>query len=101
MSFVKAKNTDFYYHKENGDFWNVVVFIDDSITYEIVKDKEIAYEGGKLLGEFLNHTSDFDSSKLIDVIPNFHDMSFRYKQYASSLQSASKSRLKKLLNTQK
>ena len=95
LCFVKTKDTDLYYLKKDGNFWNVMVFIDDSITHEIVVDKEIAYEGGKLLGEFLNHTSDFDSSQLIDVIPNFHDMSFRYKQYASSIQSALNSRLKK------
>lgn len=95
LSFVKSKNTEFYYHKENGNFWNVMVFIDDSITHEIVKDEEIAYEGGKLLGEFLNGTSDFDSSQLIDVIPNFHDMSFRFKQYRAAVQSASKTRLQK------
>jgi hypothetical protein len=93
LSFVKTKSTNLYYHKENGDFWNVMVFIEDSITYEIVVDEEIAYEGGKLLGEFLNVTSDFDSSQLIDVIPNFHDMSFRFKQYIASVQSASKERL--------
>ena len=95
LSFVKAKNTDFYYHQENEDFWNVMVFIDDSITHEIVKDKEVAYEGGKLLGEFLNNTADFDSSLLIDVIPNFHNISFRFQQYASAVQSASKSRITK------
>ncbi|MCL7762643.1 aminoglycoside phosphotransferase family protein [Polaribacter sp. Z014] len=93
LSFVKAKNSDFYYHKENGNFWNVMIFIDNSVTHEIVKDEEIAFEGGKLLGDFLNLTSDFDSSLLIDVIPNFHNMNFRYRQYASSIQSASKSRL--------
>lgn len=93
LSFVKTKNSDFYYYKKGGNYWNVMVFINNSITHEIVKDKEIAYEGGKLLGRFLNLTSDFDSSQLIDVIPNFHDMSFRYKQYAASLQSASKERL--------
>lgn len=93
LSFVKAKKSDFYYFKENGNFWNVMVFIDESITHEIVKEEEVAYEGGKLLGVFLNHTTDFDSNQLIDVIPNFHDMSFRYKQYTSSIQSASKNRL--------
>jgi hypothetical protein len=96
LSFVKAKNTEFYYHQENGNFWNMTAFIDECVTHEIVKDEEIAYEGGKLLGEFLNDTSDFDSSKLIDVIPNFHDMSFRFNQYADSIQSASKSRLIKV-----
>jgi hypothetical protein len=93
LCFIKSKNTNFYYHQENLDFWNVMVFIDNSVTHEIVKDAEIAYEGGKLLGEFLNLTSDFDSSKLIDVIPNFHDMSFRFRQYASSVQTATKERL--------
>jgi thiamine kinase-like enzyme len=101
LSFVKTKKTNFYYHKENGDFWNVMIFIANSITHDIVVDKEIAYEGGKLLGAFLNATSDFESSKLIDVIPNFHDMSFRYKEYESSLQIASKERLEKAINYKK
>ena len=95
LSFVKTKNTDLYYLKHGEGFWNLMIFIDNSITYEIVKNKKIAYEGGKLLGEFLSLTSDFDSSQLIDVIPNFHDMSFRYKQYAASIQSASIKRLNK------
>ena len=95
LSFIKEKNRNSYYHKEGVNFWNVMIFIDDSVTHEIVKDEEIAYEGGKLLGDFLNLTSDFDSSQLIEVIPNFHNMAFRFKQYASSIQSASKSRLTK------
>lgn len=95
LGFVKVKKSNYYYYKEDENFWNVMVFIKDSITHEIVKSKEIAYEGGKLLGNFLNLTSNFDSSKLIDVIPNFHNMSFRYKQYTLSTQKASKERLKK------
>lgn len=95
LTFVKAKNTHLYYHKQGEDFWNVMIFIEDSITYEIVKSEEIAYEGGKLLGKFLNLTSDFNSHQLIEVIPYFHDMSFRYKQYAFSIQSAPKDRLQK------
>jgi hypothetical protein len=95
LSFIKAKNNDLYYIKKGSDFWNVMVFIDNTITHEVVKDKEIAYEGGKLIGDFLNLTADFDSSQLIDVIANFHNMSFRFQQYASSIQNASMSRLKK------
>ena len=94
LSFVSVKNSDLYYFKNGNDFWNVMVFIDHSVTHEIVKDKEIAYEGGKLLGDFLNGTSDFDSSQLIEVIPNFHDMSFRYSQYENALKNASNVRLK-------
>ena len=94
LTFVKAKSGDYYFKTENGDFWNVMVFIDNSVTYELVTDEEIAYEGGKLSGDFLNLTSDFDASKLIEVIPNFHDMSFRYSQFEDALKVATEERKK-------
>ena len=97
LTFVKAKNTDLYYHKQDGNFWNVMVFIEDSITYEITKNEEIAYEGGKLLGAFLNLNSDFNSRQLIEVIPYFHDMSFRFKEYLLSIKGATKERLQKAI----
>ncbi|MGK0364270.1 MAG: serine/threonine protein kinase [Saprospiraceae bacterium] len=97
LSFVKTKSKDFYYFKNGENFWNLMVFIEDSITHEIAKNEEIAFEGGKLLGEFLNLTSDFESRQLIEVIPYFHDMSFRFKQYGLSVQSAPKERLQKAI----
>ena len=93
LTFVKAKNGNFYY-REKEDYWNLMYFIEDSITFESVKDEGIAYEAGKLFGSFLNLTSDFDQKKLIEVIPKFHDMSFRYSQFQSALASAPKDRLK-------
>lgn len=94
LTFVKTRNGNFYY-KEEGGFWNLMHFIEDSITFETVNDKAIAYEAGKLFGSFLNLTSDFDPRKLTEVIPKFHDMSFRYSQFQSALTSAPKERLKK------
>ena len=75
-----------------------MVFIDNSITFETVSNKEVAYEGGKLIGDFLNLTSDFDVSKLTEVIPKFHDMSFRFSQFEDALKIASKKDWKKLKN---
>lgn len=95
LTFVPA-NTGGYYHKdEDGNYWNVMVYISDSVTHDIVTNKEIAYEGGKLSGDFLNLTSDFDASVLIDVIPKFHDMSFRFWQFEEALKTVSKERLEK------
>lgn len=93
LSFVRTNDKEFYYKDEDGYFWNLMYFIEDGLTFETVKDEEVAYEGGKLFGEFLNLTSDFDASKLSEVIPKFHDMSYRYSQFQSALQSASKERL--------
>ena len=93
ISFVKTKNGNYYYKEENGNYWNMMLYIDQSKTYEIVTNKKIAYEGGKLFGEFLNLTSDFETSELVEILPNFHDMSFRYAQFDKAKNNALKERL--------
>ena len=93
LTFVKTKAGNSYHQDKNSNFWNLSCFIDDSLTFEVVTNSEVAYQGGMLFGEFLNVTSDFDVTKLIEVIPKFHDMPFRYSQFMSAIQSASKERL--------
>ncbi|MBJ6367142.1 phosphotransferase enzyme family protein [Snuella sedimenti] len=95
LTFIEAQNGVYYHQDEDGNYWNVMQFIENSVTYETVTNPEIAYEGGKLTGEFLNLTSDFDASKLIDVIPKFHDMSFRFWQFEEALKVASEERKEK------
>lgn len=94
LSFVKTKEGTAYYKGKDGNYWNLMCFIDNSITHETVKNIEIAYEGGKLIGKFLTLTADFDVKQLVEVIPKFHDMSFRYGQFEESLERASQERLK-------
>lgn len=93
LTFVPTKNGAPFYYGKSGGYWNLMVYINESITFETVSNEEVAYEGGKLIGNFLNLTSDFDASQLIEVIPKFHDMSFRFSQFEDSLQVASKDRL--------
>jgi len=93
LSFAKTKSGSSYYKDQQDNYWNLMYFIDDSITFETVKDEQIAYEGGRLMGQFLTFTSDFDVSKIIEVIPRFHDMSFRYMQFDQALKTACAERL--------
>jgi Ser/Thr protein kinase RdoA (MazF antagonist) len=95
LAFAKNNTGESYYKDEEKNYWNLMYFIDDSVTFEIVKSEEIAYEGGRLLGQFLTLTSDFDASKLVEVIPKFHDMPFRYMQFEDALKIASEERLNK------
>ncbi|MEC3905526.1 aminoglycoside phosphotransferase family protein [Tamlana sp. 2201CG12-4] len=93
LAFAKTKDGTSYFRGDEGNYWNLMYFIDKSVTHETVSSEEIAYEGGKLMGKFLTLTDDFDSSKLIEVIPNFHDMSFRYAQFEEALNVALNERL--------
>ena len=93
LTFIETKKGTTYYKDNEGNFWNMMVYIQGGITFETVDNVEIAYEGGKLFGEFLNLTSDFNATKLIEVIPDFHNMAFRYSQFELALKEASQQRL--------
>jgi serine/threonine protein kinase len=95
LCFVPTIKQKYYHLDTHGNYWNMMIYINDCITYETVPSEQVAYEGGKLIGEFLNLTGDFDANKLIEVIPKFHDMSYRFSQFQDSLKTASKERLEK------
>lgn len=95
LTFLPTASGTFHFEDDRGDFWNAMIYIDHSQTFDIVHDQNIAYEGGKLFGEFLNLTEDFDTSTLIETIPQFHDMSFRFTQFEDALKGASADRLEK------
>ena len=95
LKFFKTNTGASYYKGDEGNYWNLMQFIDKSVTHMTVPNEDVAYEGGRLLGEFLTLTSDFDASTLTEVIPNFHDMSFRYWEFEQALGLASTERLEK------
>ena len=95
LTFLSTVGGEAYYVDGNKDFWNVTVYIEHSQTFETVSDRKVAYEGGKLFGEFIHLTSDFDPSELIEVISRFHDMSFRFEQFDQALKYAKEERLVK------
>lgn len=65
---------------EQGDFWAVSLFIEDSVTYEAAPTPELAYQGGKGIGKFQSMLSDYEG-RLADILPGFHNMRFRFEQW--------------------
>ena len=93
LKFIKTTDDVPYYLDEEGNYWNLTLFIEGSKTFERVENIEIAYEGGKLYGAFLNLAQGFDTNDIVDIIPNFHEMSFRYEQFDEAYENASPNRL--------
>lgn len=92
LEFVPTSEGLFYFLDGEGNFWNLSIFIEDSRIYETVPNEKVAFEGGKLTGLFLNLTSDLKVSDFIEVIPKFHDMSFRYEQFEEALNKGNEKR---------
>jgi len=84
LTLTPTVDGELYYLDENRDYWAACLFIKDSISYEKVDSPLIARSGGKGIGKFQKLLSDFPGT-LTNILPGFHDMKFRYKQWDKTL----------------
>lgn len=82
-------------HFEPGKgYFRLLPFIADSFTYDVVKSPMIAYEAAKQFGTFTKKLADLDISLLKTTLPDFHNLTLRYQQFESALETATTARMK-------
>lgn len=84
MTITPTKDGLLYYKDDEGEYWAVCVFIDDTIAYQAATTPELAYQGGKGIGKFQSMLADF-TEPLTDILPGFHNMRYRFEQWDSVL----------------
>ncbi len=80
MTVTPANDGKLYFLDDEDEYWAVCQFIDDTIAYEAAETPELAYAGGKGIGKFQSLVSDL-KHPLTDILPGFHNIRFRYKQW--------------------
>ena len=85
MTVIPTKDGKLYFLDEDEEYWAVSLFIEDTIAYDSAKTPELAYAGGKGIGKFQNLVADL-KDPLTNILPGFHDMRFRFKQWDSVLE---------------
>lgn len=65
--------------------FRVYDFIENTVTYQQVTDKEVFKNSGKAFGEFQNYLAEFDASKLTETIKRFHDTPKRFADFKAAL----------------
>lgn len=68
-------------------------FVENSHTIDVVKNPEQAFEAARQFGRFTKLLSGLDAAQLKITLPDFHDLSLRYKQFESSLEHGNKERI--------
>lgn len=74
--------------------FRVYDFIENTITFQKVIDKEVFCNSGKAFGEFQNYLASFDASLLTETIPNFHNTPKRYLDFEVALKQDKLNRAK-------
>ena len=95
LSVVMTHDGKPYYIDEEGEFWTVCKFIEESVTYESADTPSLAYKGGKGIGRFQSLLADFDA-ELAETIKGFHNIRHRFEQWDASLAKDAAGRVKSL-----
>ncbi|CAM1340625.1 phosphotransferase enzyme family protein [Tenacibaculum amylolyticum] len=96
IRFIPTNKNTFYIEDKENNYWNLSEFIENSQTFLQVNSNDIAYQAGLATGTFLAHTTDY-TDNLVEVLPSFHSMSFRFQEFQNALTSASKTRKEKAI----
>ncbi len=96
LTVTPAKDGNLYHQTADGEFWAVCLFVKDTIAYEAADTPELAFQGGKGIGKFQKQLSDFDSSQLVDILPGFHNIKFRFNQWDEAIKNDAAGRVKDL-----
>ncbi len=84
LTVIPAKDGKLYYKDDEGEYWAVCEFIDDTIAYQKADTPELAYQGGKGIGMFQAMLADF-KEPLTDILPGFHNIRYRFEQWDETL----------------
>ncbi|MDP2335692.1 MAG: phosphotransferase [Bacteroidota bacterium] len=84
MTIIPSLDGKLYFQDEEGEYWAVCIFIGNTITYNSAKTPELAYQGGKGIGMFQAMVADLNEP-MIDILPGFHNIRFRFNQWDAVL----------------
>ncbi len=86
VPIFKSPNGELFV-QHGGAFWRLTSFIEGVHSPLFIANEKIAFNLGKKIAEFHNLTENAKVSAFKDVIPDFHNLSSRYKQYKIALDS--------------
>jgi len=86
LTLIPTHEGKWYYQDEDDNFWRMFILLEGTKSYDIVETEAQAYAGGKAFGKFQKQLSDLDPGKLVEILPNFHNLDFRMHNLRSAIE---------------
>ena len=80
LNVVSALDGKSYYLDAEGNYWRLVLFVKDSISYDKVERPEQFYASAVAFGNFQYLLKDYPADTLHETIVNFHNTPDRFRQ---------------------
>lgn len=79
VTVVSTRDGQPFWQDENGGYWRMLEFIENSFSPENALTPEDLANAGTAFGQFQAVLSDFPAETLVETIPGFHDTPVRYQ----------------------
>jgi Ser/Thr protein kinase RdoA (MazF antagonist) len=90
---LPATNGTYLYIDEKNQYFRLFPFIAGSHSLDLVHTPEQAFEAARQFARFTNLLRDLDINLLNITIPQFHDLSLRYRQFTEALAKGNRQRI--------
>jgi len=98
INLVKTAKGKDYFVDEEGEYWRLYQFIEDTITLQIVEAPQDMYEAARVFGSFQRLLADYPAETLFETIPSFHNTRTRFHQFKEALEADIKNRARDVQN---
>ena len=86
LNVIKTKSGENYFLTPEGDYWRLLVFVVDSMSFDKVERAEQFYDSAVAFGNFQYLLRDYPADTLSETIPNFHNTPDRYRQLMEAVE---------------
>ncbi len=83
LRFIERTDSPETYYFDGENYWRMMVFIPDALTFDIV-NPEYSRHAGRAFGKFQADLVDIPET-LVETIPDFHNMEFRLQQLREAI----------------
>ena len=87
MSVYRTKEGALFTCDADGEYWRLVRFITNSMSYEKVERPEQFYMCAVAFGNFQRQLADYPAETLVETIPNFHNTPVRYANLMKAVEN--------------
>ncbi len=87
LELIITRDGKSYHIDESGDYWRVYRYIENTKVFNTVETESQAFEAAKAFGRFSRYLSDLDVSTMHYTIPDFHNITMRYRKLKQSVEA--------------
>ncbi len=93
INVISAKDGKYFYMDDEGQYWRLLVYVTDSMSYDKVERVEQFYQSAVAFGHFQYMLRDYPASTLHETIVNFHNTPDRFRQLMEAVENNAAGRL--------